>query len=97
MSYLSLLEKLTPTGTYGLYTGFCVIGYVFVIFCYPETSTFILLKLTIHPNDVSAEGLSIDETEVLFTDSFGVKTSVAMRKDKDALRKQLNEGAAISA
>jgi SP family myo-inositol transporter-like MFS transporter 13 len=38
VSYLSLMEKLTPAGTYGLYTGFCVIGYIFVLFCYPETS-----------------------------------------------------------
>lgn len=35
------LETLTPSGTYGLYLGFVVIGYVLAYFCYPETSEFI--------------------------------------------------------
>ncbi|WWC94358.1 hypothetical protein V866_001200 [Kwoniella sp. B9012] len=37
VSYLSELENLTPSGTYGLYLGFITVGYVFVMFCYPES------------------------------------------------------------
>ncbi|WVQ67493.1 uncharacterized protein L199_005693 [Kwoniella botswanensis] len=37
VSFLSELETLTPSGTYGLYLGFVVAGYVFVLFCYPES------------------------------------------------------------
>ncbi|RSH91581.1 hypothetical protein EHS25_009880 [Saitozyma podzolica] len=74
VSYLSLMEKLTPAGTYGLYTGFCVIGYIFVLFCYPET-----------------KGLSIDETDSLFADGFGVKKSIEMRKQKFMIAKQMRE------
>ncbi|KIR68153.1 MFS transporter, SP family, solute carrier family 2 (myo-inositol transporter), member 13 [Cryptococcus bacillisporus CA1873] len=37
VSFLSELETLTPSGTYGLYLGFVVIGYVLAYFCYPET------------------------------------------------------------
>ncbi|WVF72568.1 hypothetical protein IAT40_007385 [Kwoniella sp. CBS 6097] len=37
VSYLSELETLTPAGTYGLYLGFVVVGYIFVLFCYPES------------------------------------------------------------
>ncbi|WWC67425.1 uncharacterized protein I206_101333 [Kwoniella pini CBS 10737] len=37
VSYLSELENITPTGTFCLYLGFSVIGYVFVYFCYPES------------------------------------------------------------
>lgn len=90
VSYLSLLDKLTPAGTYGLYTGFCIVGYIFVLFCYPETSksgrsTDAHAMLII----LFSEGLSIDETEHLFLDDFGVKKSVAMRKEKVAMAKQL--------
>ncbi|AFR95267.1 MFS transporter, SP family, solute carrier family 2 (myo-inositol transporter), member 13 [Cryptococcus neoformans C23] len=37
VAYLTQLEKLGATGTYGLYLGFITIGYIFVYFCYPET------------------------------------------------------------
>ncbi|WWC87425.1 uncharacterized protein L201_002314 [Kwoniella dendrophila CBS 6074] len=37
VSYLSELENITPTGTFCLYLGFSVIGYIFVYFCYPES------------------------------------------------------------
>jgi len=44
VAFLTQLETLTPAGTYGLYLGFILAGYVFVFFCYPETSehTFFL-------------------------------------------------------
>ena len=38
VAFLTQLETLTPAGTYGLYLGFILSGYVFVYFCYPETS-----------------------------------------------------------
>jgi SP family myo-inositol transporter-like MFS transporter 13 len=38
VTYLTELETLTAAGTYGLYFGFILVGYVFVYFCYPETS-----------------------------------------------------------
>nr|XP_018260601.1 MFS transporter, SP family, solute carrier family 2 (myo-inositol transporter), member 13 [Kwoniella dejecticola CBS 10117]OBR82759.1 MFS transporter, SP family, solute carrier family 2 (myo-inositol transporter), member 13 [Kwoniella dejecticola CBS 10117] len=37
VSFLSELETLTPSGTYGLYLAFVVAGYIFVVFCYPES------------------------------------------------------------
>ncbi|KAF4551904.1 Sugar (and other) transporter-like protein 24 [Elsinoe fawcettii] len=37
VSFLSELETLTPSGTYGLYLGFVIIGLVLAYFCYPET------------------------------------------------------------
>ncbi|WVW79044.1 hypothetical protein I302_101007 [Kwoniella bestiolae CBS 10118] len=37
VSYLSQLETITPTGTFCLYLGFSVIGYIFAYFCYPES------------------------------------------------------------
>jgi SP family myo-inositol transporter-like MFS transporter 13 len=38
VAYLTPLNSLGATGTYGLYLGFIVLGYIFVVFCYPETS-----------------------------------------------------------
>lgn len=38
VSFLSQLENITPAGTYALYCAFVCCGYVFVIFCYPESS-----------------------------------------------------------
>ncbi|PBK85306.1 general substrate transporter [Armillaria gallica] len=37
-TYLSLMEKITPSGAFGFYAGLCLLGWVFVIFCYPETA-----------------------------------------------------------
>ncbi|KAL7418289.1 hypothetical protein Q5752_006745 [Cryptotrichosporon argae] len=37
VSFLSELETLTPSGTYGLYLGFIIIGLVINYFIYPET------------------------------------------------------------
>lgn len=37
VSFLSELETLTPSGTYGLYLCFIIIGLVLAYFCYPET------------------------------------------------------------
>ncbi|KAI5476104.1 hypothetical protein MNV49_000422 [Pseudohyphozyma bogoriensis] len=76
VSYLSMLNTLTPSGTYGLYAGFCALGFTFCLFCYPET-----------------KGLSIDETDQLFKDGYGVKRSIEMRKEKAAYSKQLKEEA----
>lgn len=93
------LETLTPSGTYGLYLGFVVVGYVLAYYCYPETSEFIYFsyrekngwlitcwRCLFH----SLEGLSIDEAFSLFDDDFGVKKSVKMRREKAEAQKRYN-------
>lgn len=37
-TFLSMLQKVTPAGTFAFYAGLCVLGEVFVYFCYPETA-----------------------------------------------------------
>ncbi|KIR31922.1 MFS transporter, SP family, solute carrier family 2 (myo-inositol transporter), member 13 [Cryptococcus deuterogattii MMRL2647] len=37
VSYLSELETMTPSGTYGFYLGISVVAFVFIVFCFPET------------------------------------------------------------
>lgn len=95
VTYLSELETLTATGTYGLYFGFILIGYIFVYFCYPETSEFRTprpqTKLTIQ------EGLSIDETQGIFSDGYGVKKAQAMLQAKRDLAERITRGEQPSA
>jgi SP family myo-inositol transporter-like MFS transporter 13 len=97
----AFLRKLTPTGTYGLYAGFCLIGFVFTIFCYPETSEWspidtrrssrISLK---HQRDRDlVEGLALDQTQSLFTDGYGIKKSAVLRAEKARLAAEMKSGA----
>ncbi|KAI0029264.1 general substrate transporter [Vararia minispora EC-137] len=37
-TYLSLMARITPAGAFGFYAGLCLLGYVFVVFCFPETA-----------------------------------------------------------
>ena len=33
-----MLETLTPAGTYAFYLALVIVGFIFVLFCYPESS-----------------------------------------------------------
>ena len=37
-TYLSLMNKITPSGAFGFYAGLCLFGWLFCLFCYPETA-----------------------------------------------------------
>lgn len=37
-SFLSIMNGIGAAGAFGFYAGICVVGYVFVFFCYPEVS-----------------------------------------------------------
>ncbi|CDK29194.1 unnamed protein product [Kuraishia capsulata CBS 1993] len=37
-TFLTMLENITPTGTFAFFAGLCLVAYVFVFFCYPELS-----------------------------------------------------------
>jgi SP family myo-inositol transporter-like MFS transporter 13 len=37
-TFLTMLESITPTGTFAFYAGLCALGEVFVYFFYPETA-----------------------------------------------------------
>lgn len=37
-TFLTMLENVTPTGTFAFYAGLCVLGEIFVFFFYPETA-----------------------------------------------------------
>ena len=37
-TYLSLMSTITPSGAFGFYAGLCLLGWLFCIFCFPETA-----------------------------------------------------------
>ncbi|XP_006455078.1 hypothetical protein AGABI2DRAFT_187542 [Agaricus bisporus var. bisporus H97] len=45
-TYLSLMAKITPAGAFGFYAGLCLLGYIFVVFCFPELAGLSLEEVT---------------------------------------------------
>ncbi|KAI0342397.1 general substrate transporter [Trametopsis cervina] len=37
-TYLSLMDRITPSGAFGFYAGLCLLGWIFCLFCFPETA-----------------------------------------------------------
>jgi SP family myo-inositol transporter-like MFS transporter 13 len=35
-TFLTQMESMTPSGTFGFYAAICMAGYVCIYFCYPE-------------------------------------------------------------
>lgn len=35
-TFLSMMKGITPSGAFGFYAGICFVGWLFVIFCFPE-------------------------------------------------------------
>ncbi|KAH8112823.1 general substrate transporter [Phellopilus nigrolimitatus] len=72
-TYLSLMDKITPSGSFGFYAGLCLLGWLFCLFCYPETAGLSLEEVTA----VFADGFGIRKSARLRAEKR------AMRKDQD--------------
>ncbi len=35
-TFLSMMKGITPSGAFGFYCSICFVGWLFIIFCYPE-------------------------------------------------------------
>ena len=35
-TFLSMMKGITPSGAFGFYCGICFVGWIFVVFCYPD-------------------------------------------------------------
>jgi SP family myo-inositol transporter-like MFS transporter 13 len=35
-TFLTMMKGITPSGAFGFYAGICFVGWLFVIFCFPE-------------------------------------------------------------
>ncbi|KAF8838708.1 general substrate transporter [Paxillus ammoniavirescens] len=60
-TYLSLMAKITPSGAFGFYGGLCLLGWLFCLFCFPETAGLSLEEV----KNVFKNGFGIRESERL--------------------------------
>ena len=65
------MDTITPSGAFGFYAGLCLLGWIFVIFCFPETAGLSLEEVqSIFKN----------------TSGYGIRESARMRDEKRKLR-----------
>lgn len=58
-TFLTMMEKMTPSGAFGFYACLCFAGWIFVIFLYPDLSGFTLEEVA----DILSESFGIKESE----------------------------------
>lgn len=61
VAYLSQLNTLGAPGTYGLYLGFVTAGYIFIVFCYPESKGLSLEETT----DIFSDGFGVKKAHLM--------------------------------
>ena len=55
-TYLSLMAAITPAGAFGFYAGLCLLGWLFCLFCFPETAGLSLEEV----QSIFADGFGIE-------------------------------------
>ncbi|KAK7206019.1 hypothetical protein BZA70DRAFT_266363 [Myxozyma melibiosi] len=76
-TYLSMMENITPSGTFGFYAALNFIGYICVILCYPEVAGMTLEDI----KSVFKKGFGLPS----------VRYSLQLQKERKLLAKQENE------
>ncbi|KAI5477346.1 MFS transporter, SP family, arabinose:H+ symporter [Pseudohyphozyma bogoriensis] len=76
-TYLTLLHsRLRATGLYGVFAGICLLGFIFVYFCYPEASGLSLEETA----TLFEEGFGVRKAQRLRASHKQAAQSLAMRK-----------------
>ncbi|PPQ65920.1 hypothetical protein CVT24_011253 [Panaeolus cyanescens] len=78
-TYLSLMAKITPSGAFGFYAGLCLLGWVFVLACFPETAGLSLEEVQM----VFKEGFGIKESERLRRRKLQMKDEKVLQEKKE--------------
>lgn len=57
-TFLTMMDKMTPTGAFGFYAGLCAIGWVGVVGWYPDLSGFTLEEV----GEILEKGFGVEES-----------------------------------
>ncbi|KAK9465373.1 hypothetical protein V1512DRAFT_266178 [Lipomyces arxii] len=57
-TFLTMMDRITPSGTFGFYAGLCALGQVFIYFLYPETASLTLEDI----QDLLKDGFNIERS-----------------------------------
>lgn len=68
-TYLSLMDEITPAGAFGFYAGLCLLGWLFCLFCYPETSQLSLEEVT----EIFRDGFGVRRSQKLRAEKLALK------------------------
>ncbi|KAH9854546.1 general substrate transporter [Lenzites betulinus] len=78
-TYLSLMDRITPAGAFGFYAGLCLLGWLFCIFCFPETAGLSLEEVRL----IFRHGFGIKESKRLREEKRALRVGEKRRR-KDA-------------
>ena len=72
------MDRITPAGAFGFYAGLCFLGWVFVLFCFPETAGLSLEEVRL----VFRKGFGVRESQLLRLQKLEIKEK--NRRDLEA-------------
>ena len=88
------MAGIGAAGAFAVYAGIGVVGFFFILFCYPE------VRAPLKRPDVRADraalqtsGLSLEEVQDIFHHGFGVRRSRQIRKGHKVAKKKAAAGA----
>ena len=63
------MDEITPAGAFGFYAGLCLLGWLFCLFCYPETSQLSLEEVT----EIFRDGFGVRRSQKLRAEKLALK------------------------
>ncbi|KAI0703014.1 general substrate transporter [Cytidiella melzeri] len=78
-TYLSLMDRITPAGAFGFYAGLCLLGWLFCVFCFPETAGLSLEEVRM----VFRHGFGVRESQRLRKEKGRVAEESVLKGEKE--------------